>query len=157
MLDANYYESVLLGDKNDGKSAPSKNYKATSDPNVYLGRNGVKITRDEFNNANKNGYTWSSFEDYADYVGGWAHNPKDLPQIQPYYRTYPNGTITGGQMAKLILSNDRSINSILKRNIAPAGEIPMFGAEDSDVLKGVLKKWNSGSSDIWYENLGKKQ
>jgi hypothetical protein len=123
----------------EGGKVAQKNYSATDDPNVYLGKNGVKITRQEFNNANKNGFAWNSFEDYADYVGGWAHNGSDF-NISPYYRTYGGNNISGADIALLHAQNDPAINQILQRNIARPGEVPMYSQDDSDAINKLIAR-----------------
>lgn len=123
------------------------NYTLTKDPNVVIGKYGVPITKDQFIHANKNGYGWTDFDSYANYVGGWA-KPIDNPiPISPYYRTYggtPN--INGVDVAILAAKNDPNINKLIQSNIAPAGQTPMYGAETADTIRKLIanEKTQSG-------------
>lgn len=120
---------------------PIKNFTKTNDPNVYLGKKGALITRQEFEQANKNGYAWKTFEDYADYVGGWAGPVKPVTPAVPYYRAYAQKEpINGGDVAILMAKNNPAINKILARNIAPKGEVPMYGSEDADAIRALITK-----------------
>lgn len=52
-----------------------KNYTPTQDPNVVMGKHGAIITRDQYLQSLKqpgNNMKFNSFEDYADWYGGWA-------------------------------------------------------------------------------------
>lgn len=71
------------------------NYFPTKDPNIFTGRYGATITRDQFLQNQKGTMPFNSFEDYANWVGGWAGKPatpplvpaKPLPQ-KDYYEGY---------------------------------------------------------------------
>lgn len=59
------------------------NFTKTNDPNVYMGKFGVPITRQQYQQAIQdptNGAKFQTFEKYADWVGGWARPKKPLPQ-----------------------------------------------------------------------------
>lgn len=119
----------------------SPNYTPTSDPKVVMGKHGVPITYDEFVNANKNGYAWKDFPAYADYVGGWAKPIENPIPVAPYYRAYAQkDPIHGADIAVLMGKHNPDINKILTRNIAPAGEVPMFGSADADMLRALITK-----------------
>lgn len=119
----------------------SPNFTRTSDPNVMVGKNGVKITKDEFEKANKNGMAWVDFPAYADYVGGWAKpiNPNEY-NVSPYYRTYGGQNIPGSDIALLMSQNDPKINKMLSRNLSGKNEVPLFGVEDSDNIRALIQK-----------------
>lgn len=118
------------------------NFVPTKDPNVVIGKNGVMITRAQFDQNQKTDMPFTSFEHYADWVGGWAHNQRPIPQIHPYYRTYPAGKISGGDIYQLYRKNDPQINAILERQVQKPGEPPLFGTEDSDTLRQLIAKNN---------------
>lgn len=142
----------------DGPGNPedtSPRYTKTKDPNTMIGRYGVKITKDDMDNANKNGMAWNNLDSFADWLGGWAHQVPDFKSVAPYYRTYPTGKIDGGDVALLMAKNDPSINKILQRNIAQDGDVPMFGADDSDLLKKIIQKQRQGTTDEQYMALAK--
>jgi hypothetical protein len=133
------YIAATSGNDGGKKPAPSPNYTPTKDPNVMMGKYGVPITMDQFNHANANGYAWKDFPSYADYVGGWAKPITDPIPIHPYYRAYggqPN--INGGDIAILAAKNDPKINQIITRNMAPAGQVPMYGSEDADIIRKLI-------------------
>lgn len=121
----------------------SPNYTKTADPKVVIGKFGAPITYDEFVQANKNGYAWNTFEDYADYVGGWARPIKDPVPLQPYYRVYaskdniPTGDI---ELLRAKYSDEPKVQQILARNVAPKGEVAMFGVDDGDVIRALIAK-----------------
>lgn len=128
---------------------PGKNYTPTSDPNVVIGKHGARITRADFEHANKNGYAWKDFDAYADYTGSWAH-PIAETQYAPMYRAYgQKEPINGIDVRILAAKNDPKINAILARNIAKPGEVPMFGPDDSDTIKMLIaaEKVNSQNSN----------
>lgn len=120
---------------------PDKNYYATSDPNVVMGKQGARITMDDFKHANANGYAWKDFDAYADYVGGWA-KPVTQPEVpQPYYRVYggqQNLNPMDIQLLKMKYQSDPKVSAILNRNIAPQGEIHQYSAPDADIIKGLI-------------------
>lgn len=120
-------------------NAKSPNYTDTQDPNVKIGKHGVKITQEDFENANKNGYAWKDLNAYADWLGGWAKKLPTFKKDYPYYRTYPNGKLSATDMALLEAKDDPKINAILQRNIAGEGQIPQYGENDSDYLKSAVK------------------
>lgn len=133
-------QTVGLGDVPDIGVTP--NYTPTKDPNVVIGKYGAPITYDEFVKANNNGYAWKDFPAYADYVGGWArpNKPLGLPP-PPYYRTYGGGAnINSGDIAILQsrYADEPKVQQILQRNIAKSGEVPMYGPEDSDVIRQLI-------------------
>jgi hypothetical protein len=118
---------------------PIKNFTETSDPNVVIGRHGARITRQDFETANKNGYAWKDFPAYADYIGSWAHPITEPTQFHPIYRAYAQKEpISGADIALLSAKNDPSINAMIKRNIAPQGQVPMFGSQDADNIKALI-------------------
>lgn len=141
MLTKEYYEKALLKRPITEPGAPSTspNYKKTDDPNVVIGKHGVKITKADMDKANKSGMAWMSFDSYADWYGGWAKKVPDQ-NTHPYYRTYPSGKIDAGDMELLMAKDDPAINDILKRNLVGAGEVPLFGENDSDMLRVKLNE-----------------
>jgi hypothetical protein len=134
---------------------PSPNFSYTKDPNVNIGKYGVKITKDDMAAANKNGMGWNDFNEFSHWLGGFAHNPVDYDSVSPYYRTYPNGNINGADIAVLKAKGDPKIDAIIARNIASPGEVPMFGPEDSDMLKKLISVQNSPSTGVDYTQLVK--
>lgn len=144
MEDYNLYDIAgVSGDTKDGgkkpTAKPSPNYTPTKDPNVMMGKYGVPITRAQFEHANNNGYAWKDLDAYADYVGGFAHPIQNPIPISPYYRSYggqPN--INGVDIAVLAAKNDPKVNEIINRNIAPKGQVPMYGSEDADALRKLI-------------------
>lgn len=132
----------IVGTSDGGKkntSKPIPNFTPTKDPNVMMGKYGVPITRAQFEHANNNGYAWKDLNSYADYVGGWAKPINNPISISPYYRSYggqPN--INGTDVAILASKNDPKINEIITRNIAPVGQVPMYGSEDADTLRKLI-------------------
>lgn len=67
-------------------TAPSPNYTPTSDPDTYMGKHGVPIKRTEYQASlqnPKNNMKFNSFEDYADYVGGYAKPTTTTPTPAP--------------------------------------------------------------------------
>lgn len=128
---------------NDPDKTPTggPNYTPTKDPNVVIGKYGVPITMDDFKKANANGYAWVDFPAYANYVGGWAKPITDPVPIHPIYRVYggtPN--ISGGDVAILAAKDNPHINTILQRNIAKDGEVPMYSAQDADVIRALIQQ-----------------
>lgn len=148
MLPADYYSDTLLPKTAGGGGTdltkgfspanPSPNFTYTKDPNVNVGKYGVKITREDMAKANKNGMAWGDFNEFSHWLGGFAHNAPDYENVSPYYRTYPGGKINGADIAVLKAKGDPQVNAILNRNIAGPGEVPMFGAEDSDALNQLI-------------------
>lgn len=121
-------------------SSDTTNFTTTKDPNVVIGKLGARITMDDFKHANANGYAWKDFPAYADWVGSWARGGGNTMPISPYYRAYggtPN--ISGGDVAILAAKNNPQINTILQRNIAKAGEVPMYGPEDADAIRALVQ------------------
>jgi hypothetical protein len=156
MIDNNYYEQVLLkkpisGDKEGEDGNP--NYKRTADPNVFIGRHGIRITKKDMDDANKNGMAWTTMENFADWLGSWGKKVPDFKNLSPVYRTYPEGKIDGGDIAILMAKDDPSINKILARNIAKQGEAPMFGAEDSDSLRALIAANKSEPTNVDYMSV----
>lgn len=119
------------------------NFVPTKDPNVVIGRNGVVITKAQYDQNQKSNLPFNSFADYAHWVGGWAHPEKPIPQIQPYYRTYPAGKISGGDIMQLYGRHDPKIDAVLERNMSKPGEVPQYGPEDSDTLRMLIARNNS--------------
>lgn len=67
------------------QDAPSNtpNYSKTNDPNVYMGKFGVPITRQEYEASLRepnNDIKFNTFEKYANWIGGWARPEKPRPQ-----------------------------------------------------------------------------
>jgi len=130
---------LVTGDPPTGtKPVPSPNYTNTKDPNVKIGKHGLRITKQDFENANKNGYAWENLDAYADWLGGWAKKLPVQKATYPYHRTYPQGKIGAGDIALLEAKDDPQVNAILQRNIAGKNEIPLYGAEDSDYLRAMI-------------------
>lgn len=119
------------------------NYVPTKDPNVLLGRNGVMITRAQFDQNQKSNMPFNDFNSYADWVGGWAHPQLPIPQISPYYRTYGGDNIKGQDIMQLYMKNDPTINKILDRNMAKPGDVPQYGADDGDSIRQLIAKNNA--------------
>lgn len=119
------------------------NFQPTKDPNVVIGRNGVVITKAQYEQNQKSDMPFTSFEHYADWIGGWAHPDKPIPTIHPYYRTYPAGKISGGDIMQLYMKHDPQINAILDRNGGKPGEVPQYGPEDADLIRTLIAKNNS--------------
>ena len=119
------------------------NYTPTKDPNVVIGKNGFVITRAQYDQNQKSDMPFTSFEHYADWIGGWAHPVKPVPHISPYYRTYPAGKISGGDILQLYRKNDPQINAILDRQVQNPGDVPLYGPEDSDTIRALIAKNNS--------------
>lgn len=116
------------------------NFTPTKDPNVVIGKLGARITMDGFKHANANGYAWNDFPAYADWMGSWARPITTPMPISPYYRAYggtPN--ISGGDIAILAAKNNPQINTILQRNIAKDGDVPMYGPEDADAIRALIQ------------------
>jgi hypothetical protein len=66
------------------RPANGPNYTKTENPDVYLGKYGIPIKRQEFDQSKKNNMDFSTFEDYADWVGGWAKKPgQAAPAYEP--------------------------------------------------------------------------
>lgn len=126
----------------DGGSSP--NYTKTKDPNVVIGKYGVPITMDDFKHANANGYAWKDLDAYADYVGGWSRPiAPSQTTSPPYYRTYggtPNIPTGDVELLKAKYADDPKIQTILNRNIAKPGEVPMFGVSDADLIHQLITK-----------------
>lgn len=167
MLSEDYYKQVL-NDKpvsNDAssptpatppggtKDAHSPNYTDTNDPDVKVGKFGVKITKGDMDYANKHGMAWADLPTFADWLGGWAKQMPDFSTVKPYYRTYPKGTIDGQDVALLMSQNDPKINAMLNRNIAPDGEVPQFGPEDSDNLRTLIQYYKKPTTAQLYQSL----
>lgn len=57
----------------EGNPNTPGNYTKTNDPDTYMGKFGAPIKRSEYQSSLKNGMNFKTFEDYADWVGGWAH------------------------------------------------------------------------------------
>lgn len=173
MLPAAYYQSALVkntmpsavpvddsvpGDPDEKKpispTNPSPNFTFTKDPNVVIGKYGLKITPDDMANANKNGMAWNNFNEFAHWYGG-NRKPIDYNDVAPYYRTYPNGQIDGRDIAVLKAQGDPKIDEILSRNIAKPGEVPLFGTDDSDHLKQLVAARKAGGIPVDYMSLVK--
>lgn len=166
MLPPEYYSTALLnktppaGGPTDtgGKfspSNPSPNFAYTKDPNVNVGKYGVKITKDDMAKANKNGMAWDDFNEFSHWLGGFAHNTPDYGSVSPYYRTYPGGKINGADIAVLMAKGDPKVNEIIGRNIAKPGEVPLFGAEDSSALNQLIAAQRASYAGPDYSSLVK--
>lgn len=150
MLGSDYYRSTLLGAAGDGgggdvnkgysPSNPSPNFTYTRDPNVNIGKYGQPITKQDMDKANRLGMSWGNFNEFSHWFGG-SRDPFD--NVSLVYRTYPNGQIKGGDIALLKAKQDPKIDEIISRNIAKPGEVPMFGPEDSDLLKKLITAHNT--------------
>lgn len=129
------------------------NYTPTKDPNVVMGKHGVPITMDDFKHANANGYGWVDFPSYAHYVGGWAKPITNPIPVHPVYRVYggtPN--ISGGDVAILAAKDNPQINTILQRNIAKEGEVPMYSAQDADTIRTLIQGERNAASASHLKN-----
>lgn len=162
MLGSDYYRSTLLGAAGDGggggdankgysPSNPSPNFNFTKDPNVNIGKYGQPITKQDMDKANKLGMAWGNFNEFSHWFGG-SRDP--FAGVSPVYRTYPNGQIKGGDIAMLKAKEDPKIDEIINRNIAKPGEVPMFGPEDSDLLKKLI---TAHSTPVDYMQLVKSK
>lgn len=134
----------IIPNEDIGPDDPKKtpNYTNTKDPNVKIGKHGVIITKQDFEQANSHGYAWKDLEAYADYVGGWAHPSPDIKPVSPYYRSYGGGpNINGGDIAILQAryNDNPQIQQILQRNIAKPGEVPMYGPSDADAIQQLIQ------------------
>jgi len=121
----------------------SPNYTKTNDPDVVIGKHGARITRQEFEQANKNGYAWKDFDAYADYVGGWAHPLTNPIVFHQYYGHYGNGQNIPGLDVAIIQAkyqNDPRVQDILKRAVSRPGEVPVFGPDDGDYVKALIAR-----------------
>lgn len=124
-------QSVMANYSTSGNSAVQSYYK-------YGGRlkmpDGGQIPRPTFYNT-----TGSIMQvQKADgSIGNWGN---DFTNTPPRYRLYPHGDIGDTEMTYLRSVNDPNLNIILNRNIAKQGEMPLYGAEDSDVIKAMLAK-----------------
>lgn len=134
-----------------GDIPPSKNYTKTNDPNVVIGKYGVPITMDQFKHANANGYGWVDFDSYADYTGGWAKPiSQQATPPPPYYRTYggtPNLATGDVELLKAKYADDPKVQTILNRNIAPQGQVPMYGVSDADLIRQLITKEKVAAQD----------
>lgn len=68
------FKTAILNNGDGG--VPEKNYSTTQDPNVVIGKHGATITRQQYEQSLKqegNNMKFKTFEDYADWVGGWAN------------------------------------------------------------------------------------
>ncbi len=119
------------------------NYFPTKDPNVVIGRNGVTITKQQYDENQKSDLQFDSFHHYADWVGGWAHQNRPIPKISKYYRTYAGDNIPGGDILQLYLKHDPTIDKILDRNVAKPGEVPQFAPQDADAIRMLIAKNNA--------------
>lgn len=159
MASEDFYRSALIGGKvpvTDGgggdeskgysRTNPSPNFTYTKDPNVNIGKYGIRITKDDMENANKRGMGWNNFDEFSHWFGA-SHKPVDFEGISPVYRTYPNGQIKGADIAILKAKGDPKIDEILSRNIAKPGEVPLFGPEDSDLLNKLIAEQKNPTID----------
>jgi hypothetical protein len=132
------------------KKSETPNYKATNDPDVFIGKYGAKITKSAFDKAQndpKNKMKFTDFDAYADWVGSWArpvHDISDKDLEKPkYYRTYSAGyNIPETDITYLLSKGDETkkvVNDILKRVIKKDNQIPMFGNQDADQLMSLIK------------------
>lgn len=136
----------------------SPNYTKTKDPNMVIGKYGVPITMDQFKHANANGYGWVDFDSYANYVGGWAR-PITPSQTTPppYYRTYggtPNIATGDIELLKAKYADDPKVQTVLNRNIAKDGEVPMYGLSDADLIRQLITKEKVTAQDSKNPNAG---
>ncbi len=120
-----------------------------------MGKYGVPITQQEFEQANKNGYAWKDLDAYADYVGGWAHPDTNQQPVSPYYRTYGGGpNINGGDVAILQAryANVPQVQQALNRNVAKPGEVPLFGPQDADLIRALIAKEKATAANYQVTN-----
>lgn len=118
------------------------NYTPTKDPNVVIGRNGVTITKQQFEENQKSNMPFISFAHYADWIGGWAHQNRPIPTISKYYRTYAGDNIPGSEILQLYLKHDPQIDKILDRSATKPGEVPQFAPQDADIIRQLVAKNN---------------
>lgn len=66
--------------------ADTANYTKTDDPDVVIGKHGATITRQQYQESLKqpnNNMKFNTFEDFADWYGGWAGKTGTQPQQKP--------------------------------------------------------------------------
>lgn len=132
--------AIIDDPKKPKKAGPTPdpiNHTPTADPNVFIGKNGARITMDQFKANQAGQMPFTDFHQYANWIGGWD-SPHPQPAIHPYYRTYPQGKVSGMDVFNLYQQKDPKINAILDRNIAKPGEVPMYGPDDADMIKALI-------------------
>jgi hypothetical protein len=79
-------------------------------------------------------------------VGMWG-SPIPIPKKE--YRLYPKGGLQEEEVSYLKSLKNESINKALTRGINRKGEIPQWGAEDSDMFKQLLKNKPKKENGGW--------
>jgi len=101
---------------------------------------GNVVTTAEWKKAAANGLPFKSLQDYADYVEQWAKPVAEIQPVQSYVRGASGPNINGTDIEALKAQNDPTVNAILGRNIAPQGQVPQYGADDTDAIRAMIAK-----------------
>jgi hypothetical protein len=119
-----------------GKGNPGKGTDPTSSGPIIL-KDGTPLTRDMFESSAKNGMPFTDMKSMADWMNGWVKKTKDMKPVHPYYRTYPEGTISGADI--LILrhkyGDDPNVNKLLDSATGTDNEVPMYGPDQADQIR----------------------
>jgi hypothetical protein len=118
----------------------SSKYKkvALVDDETITTPKGNVVTTAEWKKAASNGLPFKSLQDYANYLDGWAKPVAPIQPVQSYVRGATGPNINGTDIEALKAQNDPSVNAILNRNIAPQGQVPQYGADDTDAIKAMI-------------------
>jgi hypothetical protein len=132
---------------------PQRNFTTTQDPNTVIGSKGATITRDQYTQAIKSGkINFPTFEDYADWVGGWAN--KEPTGAAPMTR--PAATNSQPIMSDKANGNSSTYYSPVQQNRAPA--IPTQHASANYYKKGgaMNNPAKSGHYDVPVSKAGSR-
>lgn len=72
-------------------------------------------------------------------IGEWGNDLKPKPKTSKA-KLYPSGELSDEDYEKLKSLKNRHVDRALSRPVTKEGYKPMYGTEDSDVIKSALKQ-----------------
>lgn len=121
-----------------GKGSKGSGDAPASGPIIL--KDGTPLTRDMFETSAKNGMPFTDMKSMADWMNGWVQKNKDMPPVHPYYRTYPNGKISGADilMIRNKFKDSPEVHKLINSAMGADDEVPMYGPDQSDQLRKLI-------------------